>query len=284
MTEPRCLMVVHAHPDDEVFRTGGIIARYRQAGDRVVVVYCTNGEAGEIHHPELVPDEARPRLGEIRQEEAREALHVLHDAEPFFLGYRDSGMQDTEDNHNPAAFMNVPLDEAVDRLISLIHETNPHVLVTYDENGGYGHPDHIMAHRVATDAFRRTRGEPRGPEKLYYAVASRAGFKRQIEGLAQLGIAVPWLDSDFNFDAYGHPDEEITAEVDVAAYAPRKKAALAVHRTQIPEDFFFLRVPDEVLSRFSGAEYFRRVEPPHCPGERETDLFQGITEDRVAVV
>jgi LmbE family N-acetylglucosaminyl deacetylase len=276
MSEQRCLMLVHAHPDDEVFSTGGIIARYRAAGDRVVTVYCTNGEAGEIHHPELVEDEARPRLGQIRQDEARAALRILHDAEPIFLGYRDSGMKDTEDNANPAAFMNVPLDEAVGRLIEVIRATGPQVIVTYDENGGYGHPDHIMANRIATEAFNRTRSEEWGPKKLYYTAASREGFKRQAEGLASLGLKVPWLDDDFDFDQYGSPNEDLSAIVDVSPHAHLKKHALAVHRTQIPGDFFFLQIPDEALQQFGGWEYFRRIWPPHRAGEQETDLFDGI--------
>ena len=113
----RCLMAVHAHPDDEVFSTGGILAKSAQQGDRVVVVYCTNGEAGEMHDADLVPEEAIPRLGEIRMEEARKACALLGVTDVVFLGYRDSGMKDTEENAHPAAFTNAALDEAAQRLI-----------------------------------------------------------------------------------------------------------------------------------------------------------------------
>lgn len=282
MTDGRTLMAVHAHPDDEVFSTGGILARYAHQGVRVVVVYCTRGEAGEMHHPELVPEEAIPRLGEIREGEVREAANVLGISDVVFLGYRDSGMKDSPENNDPRAFMNASLQEATDRLLAVMRETSPQVLVTYDEEGGYGHPDHIMAHRITVEAFHRAHGEPWGPEKLYTAARSREGFREQVEEMRRLGIEFPWISADFNFDEYGVPDDEITAHIDVAAYTRLKQAALAVHRTQIPEDFFYLRVPDDVLARYAGVEYFLRVVPPPTAGEREDDLFAG-TRQREAV-
>src|SRR5579875_1801624 len=112
MARRHCLMAVHAHPDDEVFSTGGILAKYAAAGDRVVVVYGTRGESGEMHDPDRNPEEAIPRLGEIREEEARAACAILGVTDVYFLGYRDSGMADTEENKNPANFMNASLDEA----------------------------------------------------------------------------------------------------------------------------------------------------------------------------
>jgi N-acetyl-1-D-myo-inositol-2-amino-2-deoxy-alpha-D-glucopyranoside deacetylase len=270
-------MAVHAHPDDEVFSTGGTLARYAEEGARVVVVYGTRGESGEIHHPDLDPAEAVNQLGEIREREVREAAAILGVTDVFFLGYRDSGMKDTEDNKKPEAFMNATLDEATARLTAIIRETQPQVMVTYDEDGGYGHPDHIMANRVTVAAFEATKGEAWGPEKLYFAARSREGFKRQVEGMRALGIEFPWIKADFNFDEYGSPDDEITAHIDVARYAGLKQQALAVHRTQIPADFFYLRVPPEVLASHAGIEYFLRVEPPPEKDEREDDLFAGTT-------
>jgi LmbE family N-acetylglucosaminyl deacetylase len=266
-------MAVHAHPDDEVFSTGGILAKSAQQGDRVVVVYCTNGEAGEMHDAELVPEEALPRLGEIRVEEARKACALLGVTDVCFLGYRDSGMKDSEENANPAAFANAELDEAVQRLIAIIRSTQPQVIVAYDEDGGYGHPDHIMAHRIAVEAFQRLQGEPGGPQKLYYSARSREGFRRYVEAIKEHGLTVPWIDSDFNLDEYGVPDAEITAHIDVEPFVGLKKRALALHRTQIRPDFFYLQIPDEALAAGSGLEYFVRVLPPPAPGERETDLF-----------
>jgi LmbE family N-acetylglucosaminyl deacetylase len=272
----RCLMAVHAHPDDEVFSTGGILAKSAQEGDRVVVVYCTNGEAGEMHDADLIPAEAIPRLGEIRMEEARKACALLGVTDVVFLGYRDSGMKDTEENANPAAFANASLDEATQRLIEVIRATQPQVMIAYDEDGGYGHPDHIMAHRVALEAFQRLQGEPNGPRKLYFSARSREGFRRYVEAIKEHGLTVPWIDGDFNFDEYGVPDAEITAHIDVEPFVALKKRALAVHKTQIRPDFFYLQIPDEALMAGSGLEYFVRIFPPPEPGERETDLFAPV--------
>jgi LmbE family N-acetylglucosaminyl deacetylase len=269
-------MAVHAHPDDEVFSTGGILAKSAQQGDRVVVVYCTNGEAGEMHDADLVPEEALPRLGEIRVEEARKACALLGVTDVYFLGYRDSGMKDSEENANPAAFANAELDEAVQRLIAIIRLTQPQVIVAYDEDGGYGHPDHIMAHHIAVEAFQRLQDEPGGPQKLYYSARSREGFRRYVEAIKEHGLTVPWIDGDFNLDEFGVPDAEITAHIDVESFVGLKKQALAVHRTQIRPDFFYLQIPDEALAAGSGLEYFIRVLPPPTPGERETDLFAPV--------
>jgi LmbE family N-acetylglucosaminyl deacetylase len=249
----------------------------------VVLVYGTNGEAGEMHDPERDPEDAIARLGEIRREEVREALRILGTDEVYFLGYRDSGMKDTEDNKRPDAFMNAPLEEAVGRLFAIMRETRPDVVITYDEGGGYGHPDHIMTHRVTVAAFEQARQEPWGPSKLYYSARSREGFRRYIEEMAELGLKIPWVREDFNFDEYGVPDAEITAHIDITQYAPLKKRALSVHRTQIKRDSFYLQIPDDVLSRVQGVEYFLRIYPPHRPGEREDDLFSEVLEEREAI-
>jgi N-acetyl-1-D-myo-inositol-2-amino-2-deoxy-alpha-D-glucopyranoside deacetylase len=274
-------MAVHAHPDDEVFSTGGILAKYAHEGDRVVVVYGTNGEAGEMHDPERDPEEAKPRLGEIRREEALEANRILGVTDVYFLGYRDSGMKDTEENKNPANYKNAPLEEAAERLMAIMRETRPQVVVTYDPGGGYGHPDHIQTNRVSVEAFCRLQDEPWSPQKLYYSARSREWFRRYVTAMRAHGLEIPWVKSDFNFDEFGVPDAEITAHIDVSKYVALKKAALAAHRTQIPADFFYLRIPDEALIEGSGVEHFMRIFPPHQPGEREGDLFDGI-EDRSA--
>jgi LmbE family N-acetylglucosaminyl deacetylase len=272
------LLIVHAHPDDEVFGTGGTIARYSRTGHRVVVVYATGGEAGEMFHPEIDEDEGRKRLGELRQLEAREACRVLGTEDVYFLGYRDSGMRDTEENKHPGAFMNAELDEAAGRLLDVMRATQPDVVVTYDESGGYGHPDHVRTHEVALEAFDRARQEPGGPKKLYYSTRSRRDFRRYAEAASEFGLKIPWLPDDFNFDEYGLPDEDITAYIDISDFAPLKKRALAVHKTQIKPDFFYLSMPDEAMKKLQGAEFFVRAYPPHKRGEREDDLFAGVPE------
>jgi LmbE family N-acetylglucosaminyl deacetylase len=286
MPDSRCLLALHAHPDDEVFRTAGIFAKYAEAGHRVVAVYATRGELGEMHDPDLDPEQALPRLGEIREQEVRDACAILGVNDVYFLGYRDSGMTGSEANNDPAAFMNAPLDEAASRLFEIMKETEPQVVVSYDEHGerAYGHPDHIMVNRVAVEAFRRARREAWGPQKLYYSASSREAFRRWTEALKRAGLKMPWIDEgDFDFDEYGTPESEITAHIDIAKYVPLKKRALAAHRTQIRSDFFYLSIPDEALTEAAGVEYFDRVHPPARPGEREDDLFDGtMVSTRVA--
>ncbi len=278
MADKRCLMVVHAHPDDEVFRTAGIFARYAAAGVHVVAVYATRGEEGEMHDPDLDAQEAMARLGEIREREVRTACALLGVQDVRFLDYRDSGMAGSESNSNPAAFMNAAVDEAAGRLLTIMRETRPQVVVTYDEqgDGGYGHPDHVMANSVTVAAFQRARGESWSPQKLYYTATSREASRRYIEGIRKLGLELPWLKEEIDYSQWGLPGADITAHIDISPYVPLKKRTLAVHRSQIPSDFFYLAIPDEALAEFAGVEHYMRVCPPPKPGEHEDDLFAGI--------
>ncbi|MGH2448040.1 MAG: PIG-L family deacetylase [Chloroflexota bacterium] len=278
MAQPT-LLVVHAHPDDEVFSTGGMLAKYASQGYRVVVVYGTRGEEGEIHLPE--GEALRSRLGEIREAEVREATELLGINDIRFLGYRDSGMAETEANANPAAFANAPLDEATGRLVDIMRDVQPQVVVAYDESGGYGHPDHIMSHKVATAAFQQLHGQPGGPQKLYYSTRSRDAFRRYVTAMREIGQDLPWLTEDFDFDAMGTPDNEISTFIDITPFAPLKKRALAVHRSQISPDFFYLNFPDEWLSQYDGTEYFNLITPAGIDG-REHDLFAGVRLDEAA--
>jgi LmbE family N-acetylglucosaminyl deacetylase len=164
-----------------------------------------------------------------------------------------------------------------------MRETEPDVVITYDEGGGYGHPDHVMTNRVTVAAFERARRETWGPSKLYYSARSREGFRQYVEQMAELGLKIPWIREDFNFDEYGVPNDEITAHIDITQYAPLKKRALAVHRTQIKSDTWYLQIPDDILSQAAGIEYFVRIYPPHQPGEREDDLFAEVLEEREAI-
>jgi LmbE family N-acetylglucosaminyl deacetylase len=163
-----------------------------------------------------------------------------------------------------------------------MRETQPQVVVTYDEDGGYGHPDHVMTHRVAVEAFRRAQGEAWAPQKLYFSARSREDFRRYAQGIGKFGLTIPWMRQDFDFDQYGLPDPDITTRIDISSFGGLKKAALAVHRTQIPADFFYLSIPDEAFPELLGVEYFVRIEPPHQPGEQETDLFAGVEPNEAA--
>src|SRR5438128_604499 len=168
------LLLVHAHPDDEAISTGGVMLKARAGGHRVVLVTATRGEVGEIYNM----DEAssRPRLGEIREKELEDAARILGVNRGEFLGYRDSGMAGTSDNQNPASFHQAPLDEAVGKLTKILREERPEVIITYAEDGTYGHPDHIKAHHVTNAALDKMlrASESWTPKKVDYTASPRS--------------------------------------------------------------------------------------------------------------
>jgi LmbE family N-acetylglucosaminyl deacetylase len=198
------LLVVHAHPDDECLGTGGTLARYSAEGVKTVLVTATRGEEGEIHDPNLTEDEARPRLGEIRTEELRRAVAHLGVTTLEFLGYRDSGMMGTPANEHPDNFHNANFDEAVGRLVAIVRRHRPQVMITYNEDGGYGHPDHLQSHKVAVAAYEAAGDPARYPDagpawepSKFYAIAwSRENWRRLRDELKARGIEWPRGGSD----------------------------------------------------------------------------------------
>lgn len=282
----RTLLAVHAHPDDECLSTGGVLARYGTEGARTVLVTCTGGEVGEISDPSL----ATPgNLGEVRVRELAESVRILSISRSVQLGYRDSGMAGTDDNDNPASFQQADLEEATGRLVRVVREERPEVLLTYDANGGYGHPDHIRAHDVAVAAFSAagdaTRypeaGEPWAPKKLYYTVFfPRTRMRFFADMLKSHGIPWPWGETptDDVLESMGAPEEVVTTEIDVSTWVETKRNALLAHRTQIPPTWLFVSLPLEALRQLWAHEYFQRIEGPTATpaGERETDLFSGL--------
>lgn len=278
------LMAVHAHPDDEVFSTGGVLARAAAEGLCTVLVCATGGEVGEIHDPDLDPDEARERLAAIREQELRRSCSILHIGELYLLGYRDSGMVGTPDNADPRNFHNADPEEATERLTRLIRQVRPHVVVTYDERGGYGHPDHIAAHRTTLAAVEAAADPARFPTqelpawnvpKLYMAAIPRSAFQRMREVLVERGLPTPFGD-DFDITSMTTPDEAITTRVDVGDYAARKLAALRVHRTQISADHFMLTQPEDITRQMLGYETFTRLRSLVAAPDAEDDLFAGL--------
>jgi N-acetyl-1-D-myo-inositol-2-amino-2-deoxy-alpha-D-glucopyranoside deacetylase len=277
------MLLVHTHPDDEVFGTGGVIARAADAGMRVVVVYCTRGEEGEIHDPDLDPDEARGRLGAIRMEEVRRAARVLGISEIIFLPYRDSGMAGTAANENRVNFHNAPLAEAAERLASIIRRQQPAVVLTYNEHGVYGHPDHIKAHLVTEAAlplaadpnFQDGRG-PWQPAKFYHIVVSREDVQRGEAMARERGLNQG--DEEWDPASWTVPDSTITTKVDVRQYLARKEQAMREHRTQIPGDDPLFQLPPDIAELMHGSESFVRRYPPFDGTERETDLFAGLRD------
>src|SRR5688572_17763242 len=252
MADRLTLMAVHAHPDDEAIGTGGILAWAAAEGIQTVLVTCTGGEVGEIAPATGATPE---NLGEIRKRELLEATEILGVTHLEMLGYRDSGMMGTADNLHPDSFYQADLNAAILRMVSLVRKYRPAVIVTYDENGFYGHPDHINAHRVAVGAFHRASDagledgqEPFSPSKLYYTAVAKSSFAEFGRRLRELGIDGPGgrtLDEAERLGEaveaempWGVPDELITTVVDVSAYAAQKRKALWAHATQMGPEVF----------------------------------------------
>jgi LmbE family N-acetylglucosaminyl deacetylase len=275
MTDQLTLMAVHAHPDDEASSTGGILARYAAEGIRTVLVTCTNGELGdgpggvkpgaEGHDPATV---AKVRLAEL--ERACEILDVSH---LELLGYHDSGMEDWEHKDAPDAFCNVPIDEAAARLVALFERYQPDVVVTYDDDSGYDHPDHVHASLVTMAAVRSSGI----PKKAYYTAMRRGDWDEFQKVLDDLGIELPDMpqpDDEWvkRLDAV---EARVTTTVDVGAFVSRKRAALAAHASQIEESFFG-KLPEQAFDAVFGRESFSRVVDLTGADVPEDDLFAGL--------
>ena len=280
MPAHRTLLAVHAHPDDECISTGGILARYAAEGVRTVLVTCTDGAVGEISDPSLATPE---NLAEVRSQELDESVRVLNISRLVKLGYRDSGMAGTSENDDPRSFQQSSFGEAVERVVRVLREERPRVVVTYNENGGYGHPDHIRAHQVAVAAFHAAADAERYPDagpawssnKLYYAVLPRSAMRSFGERLRAAGIEVPFREIREDEDMpFGVADELVTTTVDVSAYVSAKRASLVAHRTQMGPEQFFMRLPEAVFGDIFSHETFQRV--VGSGPVPEDDLFAGL--------
>lgn len=296
------LLLVHAHPDDESIGQGATMAKYAAEGRGVTLVTCTAGEMGEI----LVPDLAHlaadqdDGLGLHRRGELEAAMRALGVTDHRFLGgfgtYRDSGMKWHEDGHAIAAddihdnaFWNADLTEAANHLVSVIREVRPQVLVTYDEFGGYGHPDHIQAHRVAMYAaqlaaaasYRRDLGEPWDIAKIYWGAIAESRIREGLRALRAAGDTTTFegMEPDGPLPPMFRPDEDIDAEIDAGDYLAQKLDALRAHATQITTDGPFFALSNNLGSQAFGREQFRLVKGASGPvGDNgwEMDLFAGV--------
>jgi N-acetyl-1-D-myo-inositol-2-amino-2-deoxy-alpha-D-glucopyranoside deacetylase len=273
------ILAFHAHPDDESISAGGTLASLADAGVQVTVVTATRGEVGEIHNRSDAA-EVRHLLGEIREAELRAALAELGVGDPAFLGYRDSGMMDTEDNQHPNAFWQADFFEAVGRLVRIIREKRPEVVTAYDPFGGYGHPDHIQVHRVGTAAYWaaadvgrypvRTFGEPWSPSKLYWTTWSRDRMikvRRQMSG--DLG-------ADSEEPSAGSLETHITTTIDVEPWFERKHRALLCHDTQFSRDSWIRALPADILRSFIGFESLTLVHSAVTCDPADPNLFSGL--------
>lgn len=284
------LMAVHAHPDDECMGGGATLARYAAQGYTAVLVTCTNGEEGEIVDPDMDEAEVRPRLGDVRIGELNAAVGIFGITHLELLGYRDSGMAGTPANDDPRSFNKADFDGATRRLVALIRKHQPDVIFSYAEDGGYGHPDHIMAHKITVAAFdaagdpaRYTEGDPSTanlwtPRKLYYTSwLARSQAQGLWRALRERGLPIPFGDPDATEPPdWGTPDDMITAQIDVRDFVPAKIDALRAHRSQIKRDSMFLSLPDDLMREYMGVEGFRRARSRVDAPEREDDLFEGI--------
>jgi N-acetyl-1-D-myo-inositol-2-amino-2-deoxy-alpha-D-glucopyranoside deacetylase len=281
MPDRLTFMAVHAHPDDESIGTGGALARYADEGLGTVLVTCTGGEVGEIAHPDLASPES---LGAVRRRELEEAARILSVGRLHLLGYRDSGMAGTPDNDHPASFTQAPLDEAIGRLVALVRAERPQVLVSYDEEGFYGHPDHIRANRITVAAFTAAAdpacypraGDPWQVSKLYYTAAPRSALKTFAQLMREAGIEPPFEMDGSAEPAWGTPDELVTTYLDVSAQVERKRQALLAHATQMGPEVFFARLPEQLFHLAFGQETFQLVQSLVPVPEQEEDLFAGL--------
>ena len=296
MTSSRRMLLVHAHPDDETINNGATMARYVAEGASVTLLTCTLGEEGEVLVPELelLAPEHADQLGGYRIAELRAAMAALGVTDWRFLGgagrYRDSGMMGTPANDKPRAFWNADLDEAVAHAVAVVREVRPQVVVTYDENGGYGHPDHIQAHRVAMSAvgaagdpaYRPDLGEPWQVAKVYWSAVPRSVLQAGIDELAARGEQSLFEGvTDAAQLPFAVPDELVTAAVDGRAWHAAKAGALRAHATQITVDGPFFALSNNLGQEVLGIEYFRLVRGERGPGGEapngwEVDLFAGL--------
>ena len=262
------LVAFHAHPDDECITTGGTLAKAVDESHRVVVIYATRGELGESPDGLLAPGES---LVERRQLEVMRSTAALGVHRVEFLGYRDSGMMGTPDNEHPGSFWQADLDEAAQRLAVILRDEAADVLLTYDENGNYGHPDHVQVHRVGVRAAALA-GTPQVLEATVNRDSIREFIERMVATSDMTWDDVPDLDNPD--EVFGMPDELITTRVDVRPWAERKLAAMRAHETQVGDLGPFLVMPFPEFRKSMGTEYFIRRGVP--PGHRDDDVFAGF--------
>jgi N-acetyl-1-D-myo-inositol-2-amino-2-deoxy-alpha-D-glucopyranoside deacetylase len=284
------MLLVHAHPDDESIGTGATMAKYAAESAAVTLVTCTLGELGEVIPPELahLAFDADGGLGQYRIGELAAACAALGVTDHRFLGgagrWRDSGMMGTPSNEWPGCFWQADVDEAAGVLLAIINEVRPQVMVTYDDNGFYGHPDHIQAHRVAWRAFEMADGLV----SKFYATAVPKSVLAEAMALMDDSVGNTQLGgTDFtkveSVDGlpFGTDDDQVTTQIDAREYLDAKLAAMHAHATQIAVDSPFFALSDMVGQRALGTEYYTMLagsdSTGHGPGNWETDLFAGLS-------
>jgi N-acetyl-1-D-myo-inositol-2-amino-2-deoxy-alpha-D-glucopyranoside deacetylase len=277
------ILLVHAHPDDETINNGATMALYADRGAQVTLVTCTRGEEGEILVPGLfhLASTEQDLLGQHRETELAAAMKALGISDYRFLGapttkFRDSGMMGTDPNNRPDVFWQADLDAAATILVDVIEEVKPHILITYDEIGGYGHPDHIQAHRVAMRASELSTWQI---QKIYWNTIPKSVIAQGMEKMKEIG-------SDF-FGAesiddvpFAKDDEFVTTLINGSDYVESKMAAMKAHETQIALDGPFFALSNNLGLQIWGDEYYTLVKgtksAPFDSNGRETDLTSGV--------
>jgi LmbE family N-acetylglucosaminyl deacetylase len=278
MSIPKRLLLTFAHPDDESNLAGSTIAKYSAEGADVLVVIATRGEVGEI-----APDSTATRetLGAVREAELRAAVSILGASLALF-DYRDSGMPGAPENTDPRAFVQAPANAVVGKLVTLMRRHKPHVVVTFDENGGYGHPDHIAISKTTTLAFHASGNahyvDPEAllawaPSKLYYMGIPREHLRHWIEAYTRLKPHNAYRDMDL--DALFLPEGSFTTRLDVCDYIPKRRQAIEQHRSEIN---MFEAFPASMHAELFSHDYFALIYPSRTGGAAgfESDLFEGI--------
>jgi len=286
--DPLCLLQVHAHPDDEASKGAGTTAKYSAQGVRTILVCCTGGEAGDILNPAVDTPEVRANLHDVRMAELHASVDALGYSALHMLGYRDSGMPDTDENKDPANFANAPFDDAVGRFVQIIRAEKPQVIITYrDEQSFYPHPDHIRVHEISGPAFDAAgdpdaypeAGDPWQPSRLYYVSWSIARVKALHQAYLDRGeesAYTSWFERGFDTNR----KDEFTTLIDVSDYLHKRRESLLAHRTQVDPTGHWMRLPDDVIREVFPWEEFtlaRSLVDTGVPeGEFEDDLFAGL--------
>jgi len=283
------MLLVHAHPDDETINNGVTMAKYAKDGAQVTLVTCTRGEEGEVLVAELasLASDKDDKLGQHREIELKDAMAHLGIADFRFLGapnkkWRDSGMMGMPQNDRTDVFWQSDLDESANELVKIILEIKPQVLITYDEFGGYGHPDHIKAHRVAMRAAEIAETKGWKIEKIYWNTMPRSVIQMGIEKMKEVGSDFFGAESVDDLP-FAKPDELVTSVVHASEFVPQKLAAMKAHATQIAVDGPFFALSNNLGLSVWGDEYYTIVKgekaAPFDENGRELDLFAGINNE-----
>ena len=293
---PLCLLAIHAHPDDEASKGAATVARYAAEGVRTVLVCCTGGEEGDLQNPALreagqpfhglSPEQEKQKLAEVRPRELAESVRIIGFSELHMLGYRDSGMAESEANNHPGCFHQADLDEATGRLVAIIRRERPQVILTYnDDQRGYPHPDHLRVHDTSVLAFERAgdpswypdSGEPWQPSKMYYTMWSKERVLAVHEALIAKNGESPFEEAWLNRPSQDH---RITTRLHLPAFLPARSGSLRAHATQVdPTSAWWFGLDDDELAQVYPWEDWilarSAADVPAIEGH-EDDLFHGL--------